>query len=81
MPIIASAKKALRRDQRRTQVNRRLRHQIKSALDQVVETKKAGDLAVAYRALDRAAKNHVIHPNKAARLKSRLTKKVAGKAQ
>lgn len=73
MPISASAKKALRVSLRRGQENRstkaRVKHSIKKA---TLET-----LGHSYSLIDKAAKNHIIHPNKAARLKSRLAKKMA----
>ncbi len=74
MPITVSAKKALRRDQRRTLVNRRLRHQLKKSLKLARKNPTKKLLSQAASTLDRAAKKRVIHPNRAARLKSRLTK-------
>ncbi len=78
MPVTKSAAKALRRDKRRQVINRRLRVKIKLAIDSV--RKGDGDkeaLTKVYSVLDRAAKRGVVHPNKAARLKSRLTKFVS----
>lgn len=74
MPITKSAKKALRRDRRRTIINKRIKRRIKTILKKARQnpTKKA--LTLVASALDRAAKKHVIHKNKAARLKSRLAK-------
>ncbi len=83
MPLTKSAKKALRTDRTRKETNDLTRHKIKSAI-------KAARLAIsgsekdaqiklnaAYKELDIAAKKNVIHKNKASRLKSRLTKKIA----
>jgi len=74
MPVTKSAKKALRKDQRREVINQRIRRQLKQILKQVrvKPTKKL--LSQAAKTIDRAAKKKVIHPNKAARLKSRLAK-------
>ena len=73
MPITTSAKKALRRDRRRAIINKRIRTKIKDVLKKARQkpTKKA--VAQAASLLDQAAKKKVIHRNKAARLKSRLT--------
>ena len=74
MPITKRAIKKLRHDRIRTtqtdNIRRSLRKLIKAA--RVSPGKKS--LTSAYRALDKAAKNHIIHKNKAARLKSRLSK-------
>jgi small subunit ribosomal protein S20 len=74
MPITKRAIKKLRHDRVRSvqtdNVRRTLRKLIKAA--RVSPGKKT--LSTAFRALDKAAKIHVIHKNKAARLKSRLSK-------
>lgn len=74
MPVTVSAKKALRRDRRKTVINRRLRLLLKKELKQARTKPTQKLLAQAASALDRAAKKRVIHANKAARLKSRLAK-------
>ena len=75
MPVTRSAKKALRRDQRRRVVNLRIKKKMRSALKKAKEKPTKENLAAAYSAIDRAAKKKVIHKNKAARLKSRLMKR------
>lgn len=75
MPITQSAKKALRRDKRRAIVNLRIKRKMKAALKKAKEKPIKKNLALAYSALDRAVKKKIIHKNKAARLKSKLTKK------
>jgi len=77
MPVTKSAKKALRRDQRRAVINLRIKRKIKAALKKVKENPTKKNLALAYSLLDRAAKKGVIHQNKTSRIKSRLTKKVS----
>lgn len=74
MPVTVSAKKALRRDKRRTQVNRVIRSRLKNVIDTTKKTKDVALLPQAYSIIDRAAKKGVIHSNKAARLKSQLSK-------
>lgn len=75
MPIIKSAQKKLRKDVKRTKRNLYYKEAIKKATKNV--KKKAGDkslLTKAYSIIDKAAKERVIHKNKAARLKSRISK-------
>lgn len=47
---------------------------MKSLIKKVRTTKGAQDLQAVFSALDKAAKVKLIHPNKSARLKSRLSK-------
>lgn len=74
MPLTKSAIKALKQDKRRAISNKRLRSKAKTAMDTVKKTPSQETLAQAFSALDRAAKTHVFHKNKAARLKSALSK-------
>lgn len=80
MPLTKSAKGALKVDRRRKEENDLIRAKIKSAVkgarlsiatssDNVAEKIQA-----LYKELDMAAKKNVIHKNKAARLKSRITR-------
>lgn len=79
MPQLDAAKKALRVNERRRVINDRWRRKIRESLREVREALTAGDTKAADTAitsaesiLDRAAKRNIIHPNKAARKKSRL---------
>lgn len=74
MPVTKSAAKALRRDQHKTIVNRPIRSKLKTAVDAVKAKPDASLLTNAFSAIDKAAKNRVIHKNKAARLKSKLSR-------
>jgi small subunit ribosomal protein S20 len=74
MPILASSKKALRKDLRRRQVNLRIKNKLKAATDSLAKTASNVNLNQAYQIIDRAAKKNVMHPNKANRLKSRMAK-------
>lgn len=81
MPIIKSAKKKLRQDKKRTRNNLRYELAFKKVLDQAKKHKKADKafkksefLKNAYSVIDKAAKVKVIHKNKAARLKARVSK-------
>ena len=76
MPRIESAKKAMRQGRARYIRNRAQRSALRTALKGVraATTAEQADAAyrVAARLLDRAARKHLIHPNNAARHKSRL---------
>lgn len=74
MPIIKSAIKKVRKDKTRTARNTKREVQLKSLIKKVRTSKESKDLQAVYSALDKAAKVKLIHPNKAARLKSRLSK-------
>ena len=83
MPLIKSAKKAIKTTKRQTEENRLVRAKVKDTLKGARIAITAGDknvaekISQAYRELDIATKKNVIHKNKAARLKSRLAKKLA----
>ena len=77
MPIIKSAIKKVRKDKTRTARNQKRQTVIKALLKKAKITKGAKDIQAAFSALDKAVKVKLIHPNKSARLKSRLTKKKA----
>jgi len=82
MPIIKSAKKALRQSQKRHSSNlgykQQIRH-LKKEIEKNIKTGKAEEVEELirkfYKTTDKAAKEHVIHKNKAARLKSKIIKK------
>ena len=74
MPIIRSAIKKVRKDKTRTYRNDKRESALKSLIKKARYGKSAKDLQAAFSALDKAAKVKLIHPNKAARLKSRLSK-------
>jgi small subunit ribosomal protein S20 len=77
VPRIKSAAKRMRQARSRTKVNRSQRSELRSALRKVRAA--AGDAAKqaydeAVTLLDRAGRKRIIHPNAAARQKSRLAK-------
>jgi small subunit ribosomal protein S20 len=81
MPVTKSAKKALRTATRRKAENVLQRASMRAALKAVRVARAAGQevtdlVRSAQSALDTAAKKNTIHPNKAARLKSRLAKRL-----
>jgi small subunit ribosomal protein S20 len=80
MPNTESAKRALRKAERRRLRNRPQRSALRTMVKKVRTLAGAGDLDAAKTALqtvikrlDQAADKHLIHKNKAARTKSRLT--------
>lgn len=83
MANTSSAKKAVRKIERRTAVNRARRSQMRTYLRKVEEAIASGDSAAAKAALDdaaplvmRAAQKGIVHRNTASRKVSRLTKRV-----
>lgn len=74
MPVIKGAKKKLRQDKKRTERNQKLRNAYREALRKVKKAASEKNITAAVSLVDKAAKNHIIHKNKAARLKSRLSK-------
>ncbi|MFH1956708.1 MAG: 30S ribosomal protein S20 [Patescibacteria group bacterium] len=81
MPIIKSAKKALRQSQKRRQFNLARKEKMKEVLRQIKKLKLEGKkeeveklLSSAYKAIDKAAKRGVIKKTAASRKKSRLVK-------
>ena len=81
MPQTKAAAKALRTGARRRQGNDNWRRQMRESLHTIRDALGAKDTAKATEAiksatsiLDRAARRHIIHRNKAARKKSQLQK-------
>ena len=73
MPIIKSAKKALRQTQKRTAANRSQKNLLQTKLRAFKKKKDQKSLASLYSLVDKLAKRGVIHRHKAAHLKSRLS--------
>lgn len=76
MPIIKSAKKKMRQDVYRTERNKQTIKIMKQTVRVARLEPSAKNLTEAFAALDRSTKKSVIHKNKAARLKARLSKLV-----
>ena len=74
MPITRGAIRKQRADKRKIAINLKVKSLYKNAVKKVRKQPTAKNLTDAFKRLDRAAKSHVIHKNKAARLKSRLSK-------
>lgn len=80
MPIIKSAKKALRQSEKKKGLNDQLRRNIREAVRVLRKNPTLKALQSVYSTLDRAVKQHIIHKNRAARLKSNYSKLVKPKA-
>lgn len=78
MPVLKHAKKKLRQDKKRTSRNRKIKDTYKALVKKARTLKTLDAINAAFSGLDKAAKNHIIHKNKAARLKSSLSKTVSG---
>jgi small subunit ribosomal protein S20 len=77
LPNVKSAEKRMRTNEIRAARNRAFRSRLRSALKKVRSATSSGEGAEALRdassLLDRAARKRIVHPNKAARAKSRLS--------
>ena len=74
MPVTTSASDALRKDRRRTLTNLRRKRTAKKEVDDFKTKPTSKSLSAAVSQIDRLVKHHLIHANKAARLKSSLYK-------
>ena len=81
MPLIKSAKKKLRQDKKRQKRNRSTKDFFKEVLKTARENPTNESVTKAFKAADKAAKKHIMHRNKAARIKSSLSKLIARKEQ
>jgi len=83
LPITKSAKKQVRKDEKRQLHNRSIRSMCRTNVVKAGRLIASGELeeareavTVAISSLDKAAEKGVIHPNNAARRKARLVKKL-----
>lgn len=81
MPNIKSAKKRMRSNAKKAEVNTLVTSSMKTAIKKFEKEVKAGNkeaasnnLNIALQRIDKAMTSGLVHKNKAARLKSRLTK-------
>ncbi len=74
MPIIKSAIKKVRKDKVRTERNTKREASFRKLIKATRRAPNAKNLSAVFSALDKAVKVNLIHKNKAARLKSRLSK-------
>ncbi len=81
MPNIKSAKKRMRSNAKKANVNTLITGSMKTAIKKFENSAKTGNkeeaankLNIAIQRIDKAMSSGLVHKNKAARLKSRLTK-------
>lgn len=83
MPNTSASKKSLRQNERRRARNAKKKKKLKDTIKSFEKTVESGEIEKAsdmfsevQKIIDKAAKTNIIHENKAARTKSRLTKKL-----
>lgn len=83
MPHSASAKKRLRQNLRNRERNRAAKSEIKTQIRKVLDSLRGGDVSSAKdhfrtvaKRVDQAASARIVHPNRAARVKSRLSARI-----
>jgi small subunit ribosomal protein S20 len=79
MPVTKTAKRALRGSRAKELVNKLTIGKLEVAIRHAKNSKTVEKIIKAVSLADRAAKRKVIHKNKAARIKSQMTKLMAGK--
>lgn len=80
MPIIKSAIKKMRQDKKRTARNKQAEVNLKGLVKNMRREPSTEQLTKVQSALDKAVKTHLIHANKASRLKSRLSQLILSAA-
>ncbi|MDO8620959.1 MAG: 30S ribosomal protein S20 [Candidatus Levybacteria bacterium] len=81
MPVTKSAKKKLRQDKKRTLENRKAKNLLRDAIKKGRKNPSEKNIIQATKLIDKAVKKYIIHKNKAARLKSSLSKLISKKGQ
>lgn len=74
MPVTKTAKRALRGSKRKEVVNKIALSKLEIAIKSAKKTKSKKNIEIAVSLADRASKTKTIHKNKAARIKSQLSK-------
>lgn len=75
MPVTKTAKRALRVSHKKTAFNSKLNEKLEIALRMAKKKPTDKNISTASSIIDRAAKKNLIHKNKAARIKSQLSRK------
>lgn len=86
MPLIKSAKKRLRQDEKKRIRNKAIRNEVRNQVKKINKLFLAGNIEEArkiqpgiVRLIDKTASKGIWHKNKAARIKSRIAKKLVSK--
>lgn len=77
MPIIKSAKKALKQSRKRNKTNKQRKESLKAEIKKFKATKEPKSLNLIFSLADKAVKLGIIHKNKAKRIKSNLSKSIS----
>jgi small subunit ribosomal protein S20 len=78
---IKSQKKRIITNAKRAERNKAVKSELRTRVKNAVETGSDDDLRLAVKRIDKAATKGIIHPNTAARRKSRLMKKLNAAAK
>jgi ribosomal protein S20 len=81
MPLLKHAKKKLKQDKVRTIRNKKVKNAFKLSVKKAKDGANEKTVSTAFKAIDKAVKKNIIHKNKAARMKSSLSKLVGGKSK
>ncbi len=81
MPVIRSAKKKLKVDRKRESSNKKTEAFINLVIKKTQRKPTPENIQKAFKAIDKGTKKDIFHKNKAARIKSRLSKLVIKKSQ
>lgn len=79
MPVTKQARKKLRQDKKKTIRNQNVKNALKDAIKTAKKNLTGEQLRKTQSLIDKATKNKIIAKNKAARLKSSLSKLIAQK--
>ncbi len=74
MPVTKTAKRALRSSKRKANINKRNIASMEIAIRKAEKVKTSKAVREAVSVVDKTAKSNLIHKNKAARIKSKLSK-------
>ena len=74
MPVTKTAKRAIRSSKKKEVVNQQIRANLEAAIRVARKKKGVKNILTAISLADRTAKKNIIHKNKAARIKSSLSK-------
>jgi len=74
MPLLQNAKKALRSSKRKEKVNQTLKSKTRTLVKKAKLEPTAERISAAFSTIDKSVKKNLMHQNKAARVKSSLSK-------
>jgi small subunit ribosomal protein S20 len=81
MPVTRSARKKLKIDRKRESSNKKTETFINLVIKKVQRKPTPGNVREAFKAIDKGVRKEIFHKNKAARIKSRLSKLMVKKSQ